>query len=321
MQFTRTPRQFAPLGGELRYAVGHEVPTTITIRIADAADGTLLGARRFVAVDSAAFDASPCIRPTLRYLPEPGPTGIRTAGDRTATVVVEAFAAGDEEPSARSEVRTFLPAAAKVEAPALLTAMPRERLIAAGEADELTLLTAEAQPVTVIARCGESTVAQSFALPGAGLHLFRIDTNDFPEAETIVVDAGACGTVRYDLALRPAGAVRLAWRSRAGSVEHYTFPIEVSATVEAAKRRAYGPEGHVAIASTEQRRVLRSAYERREVLEALAETISSPEVWLVGEEYEAVDVVSDRTAVHRHGSLSCLEIEIRPKSKTPQPWN
>lgn len=321
MQFTRTPREFAPLGGELRYAVGHDDPTTITIRIADAANGTLLGVKRFVAVDQAAFDAAPCIRPALRFTPATGPTGIHPADGRTATIAVEAFAAGDEEPAASAEVRTYLPAAEVVEAPALLTAMPRVRLIAEGESDELTLLTAEAQQVTVIVRSGESTVAQSFPLAGAGLHLFRLDTNDFPGAESLVVDAGECGTVRYDLALRPAGAVRLAWRSRAGSIEHYTFPIEVSATVEAAKRRAYGPEGHVAIASTEQRRVLRSAYERREVLEALAEAVASPEVWLVGEGYEAVDVVSDRAVVHRHGSLSCIEIEIRPKSKTPQPWN
>ena len=319
MQFTRTPRQFAPLGGELRYAVGHDTPATITIRIADAAHGALLGAKRFAAVEQAAFDAAPCLRPALRFQPATGPTGIRPAAGRTVTALVEASAGDEAEASA--EIRTFLPAAAEVEAPALLTAMPRVRLIAPGEADELTLLTDSAQQVTVIARSKESTTAESYSAAGAGLHLFRLDTNDFPEAETLTVDAGACGTVRYEFAERPDGAVRLAWRSRAGSIEHYTFPVETTATVEAAKRRAYGPEGHVAAATAERRRTLRSAYERREVLEALAEIIVSPEVWTVGEEYEPADVVSDRVETHRHGSLACIEIEIRPKSKTPQPWN
>ena len=57
MLFTRIPQQYAPLGGELRYAVEQTAAGNIDIRIA-AADGTLLGAKRFAAVTTAAAEAA-----------------------------------------------------------------------------------------------------------------------------------------------------------------------------------------------------------------------------------------------------------------------
>ena len=178
MQFTRIPQQYAPLGGELRYAVEQTAAGNIDIRIA-AADGTLLGAKRFAAVTTAA--AAPA--------------------------------------------RTFLPGAEAAEAPALLTRMPLNRLIPEGTCDELTLLADSSVTVTVTAQAGDTTTAESYRTEEAGLHLFRLDTPDFPGAETVTVDAGACGTVTYTVIPALEGALRLAWRSSAGSVEHYTFPV------------------------------------------------------------------------------------------------
>lgn len=362
MQFTRIPTQFAPLGGALTYAVGHDAEATISVRIADAADGRLLAAKRFTAVSEAAFDAAPCLRSALRFTPSTGPTGVYPAAGRSITVVVEATAtmqdaapaassatatprtsptpqtavSGDaavcaapdtqaalrSDASAAAPARTFLPMREAVAAPTLLTAFPDVRILPDGACDELTLLTAAAQNVTVIARSGTTTTAQSYTVPGPGLHLFRLDASDFPQAETITVDAGACGTVTYTLVAPPEEGVRLAWRSSAGSVEHYTFPVEASATVEAEKSRAYGPDGHIGAGGLERRRTLRSAFEARSVLEALAELTATPEAWLVTPAgYEPVDVVSERAVVHRHGTLSCLEIAIRPRRKTPLPWN
>lgn len=40
MQFTQIPQQYAPLGGELRYAVGQAAAGNIDIRIVDAAAGS-----------------------------------------------------------------------------------------------------------------------------------------------------------------------------------------------------------------------------------------------------------------------------------------
>ena len=43
MLFTRIPQQYAPLGGELRYAVSQEAAGNIDIRIVDAAAGPAEG--------------------------------------------------------------------------------------------------------------------------------------------------------------------------------------------------------------------------------------------------------------------------------------
>lgn len=155
------------------------------------------------------------------------------------------------------------------------------------------------------------------------MHVFRLDTRDFPEAETLAVDAGACGSVAYTVIPAFSGAQRLAWRSSAGGIEHYTFPIEKSESVETTRQRAYGAEGHlVARTRTERRTVLVSAYEPRAALEGLSEVLSSPDVWLAGDDgYTAIDVVTEKSVLHRHGAVTCLEIEIRPKRKTGMPWN
>ncbi|WP_418982339.1 hypothetical protein [Alistipes sp.] len=422
MQFTRIPTQFSPLGGRIDYAVGHPAAATVLIRITDA-DGTLRGAKRFAAVQQAAFDAAPYLRSALRFTPAAGPTGVFPATGRTVTAVVEAtvevaadatevsdetvrikttadkaaaaeksedaasgaataesakvsdetdrngttankVTAAEIAPSetavpsemtasceaaasgttvreaaaaraavdgagvplqpltATAPARTFLPSAEAVAAPGMLTTMPAVRLLPDGACDELTLLTAAAQSVTVIARNAETTTAVNYSVPGPGVYLFRLDARDFPGAETLTVDAGACGSVSYTRVAAPCDGVRLAWRSSAGSVEHYTFPVEVSAVVEATKSRAYGPDGRTAAGTLERRRTLRSAFEVRPVLEALSELTATPDVWLVTPTgYKPVDVVSEQAVVHRHGTLSCLEIAVRPRCKTPLPWS
>lgn len=235
--------------------------------------------------------------------------------------------AGETAPAngekAVSPERTFLPRRNIVAAPALLTAMPSVRTISPGESDELTLLCDEACTITVTAQAGDSATAESYRTKSGGVLVFRLDTRDFPDAETLTVDAGKCGSVSYTVVPVVSGGRRLAWRSSAGSIEHYTFPIEKSVTAETVKDRAYGTDGHLtAAARTERRTTLVSAYETRAVLEALSEITASPEVWLAEDGgYTPVDVTTPAAVVHRHAAVSCLEIEIRSKRKTRMPWN
>lgn len=325
MTFTQIPQEYAPLGGELRYTVTMPETATLDLRIADAGNGTLVGAKRFAGATSASFDAAPYLRRAVKFVPTTGSTGFRMADGRTVLAYIEAKTAeaADADPAVHSPLRTFLPCRASVTAPALLTSMPLVRLISHGECDELTLFTDAACTVTVTAQSGTTVTAESYRTAQGGVHIFRLDTRDFPEAETLTVDAGACGTVAYTVIPAVCGARRLAWRSSAGGIEHYTFPIEKSESVTTARQRAYGTEGHLAAsAGTERRTVLVSAYEPRTTLEALSEILSSPDVWLAGDDgYTAVDVVTEKSALHRHGAVSCLEIEIRPKRKPGMPWN
>ena len=320
MQFSRIPEAGAPLGGPLVYAFAGE-RSHYDLRIVDAARKACCGAKRFADVDCASFDAAPILRRACTFAPATGPTGVYSADARWATAVVELVDRTSGQTLAAPE-RRFLPAAEAAAAPALLTALPANRLIAAGESDELTLLTDAPLELTLRIEYGPHVATETHRLPAAGLHLFRLCTADFPQADRITVDAGPCGTVVYSVTAPVQGAVRLAWRSRAGSVEHYTFPTEVAAGVEALRREAYGPDGYVGGASVESYRKLRSAAEGREVLEALAELLATPEVWLVeGDRYTPVNAAAERAVVHSHGALRWMEITVRPKTKPAEPWN
>ncbi len=321
MQFTRIPNSYAPLGGPLTYAVQASSIADIEIRITDASRTRLYGAKRFAATRSAEFDIAPYLRRALRFTPTTGSTGVYDGDSRTLTAIVEASSSANS-PTPATPSRTFLPSADEVSAPCLFTSMPLVRLIPDGAADELTLMTRAQQPITLTIAYGPHAATENHVIPSGGLHLFRLDTADFPNADQITVDAGPCGKVVYTVVKPVQEAVRLAWRSRSGSIEHYSFPIETTATVEATKRSAYGSDGYVSSATFECRRTLRSALETREVLEALAELLYTPEVWMVeGAGYTPVDVISDRAAVHNYGTMSTLEITFRPKNRPRQSWN
>ena len=125
--------------------------------------------------------------------------------------------------------------------------MPLVRLIPEDACDELTLLTDGPCIVTVTAEAGDTATAESYRVSEAGLHLFRLDMRDFPGAERVTVDS-----------VTPAvqGQVRLAWRSSAGSVEHYTFPIVRTTTVRTERREAEGPQGRVVAAAETDREIV-----------------------------------------------------------------
>lgn len=137
MLFTRIPQQYAPLGGELRYAVSQETAGNIDIRIVDAAAGSaagigaavspggadragtrgpvgdgsaLLGAKRFAAVAEAAFDAAPYLRRRLHFTPATGRTGFYPAEGRTVTAVVEVAGTDGEAAAAIAPAARFCPA-------------------------------------------------------------------------------------------------------------------------------------------------------------------------------------------------------------------
>lgn len=304
MQFTQIPQNFAALDGEAVYAFTAETPGDYDICVFDAQTEALLGAKRFAEVTSARFDITPYLRPLLHYFPYTGKTGFVTDNLRTVSALVEIN-------GIRTPARTFLPTDKASAAPSLLTTMPKNRLIFAGEGDELTFFAEEPCTVMLTAQYGETEKKTVFTSVTAGWQLFRLDTRDFPKAERIVVSADMGAEAEYVLATMPEGARRLAWRSSAGSVEHYTFPIEQTVTIVTEEQETGGSSrsgqfrGH-----TEKRIVLRSAYQLGETLETLSGILSAPAVWLVGENYTPVKVLTTTAEVRRHGALRYFEIEI-----------
>lgn len=314
---------YVPAGRPVEFTVASDPAATFDVRILDAGSNELLGVRRFADTSEAVVDVAPCVARTLRFAPQLGRTGLVDTSGRVRSVRLCAVQAGMIRPFFSHE-RVLYPAAAEKTLPAWLSTMPRARLIARSECDELTWLSADSLQVVVTAydRSGDAEGC-SFQADRPGLIALRLRAADFPTAERIEVQAGACGTVVYTVTPPLAEGCRIAWRSAEGSVEHYTFPVEVSECVTAHRKRVYGPDGYTTTgAETRSCRRLRSAFETREVLDALAGILGSPDVWRVEEgEYVPVDVAGEEVLTHRHGTLSCMELEIRPRMKNERIWN
>lgn len=329
MQFTRIPPHYAPLGGELIYTLEHSTPCNPDILIVSLDEGVApFGAKRFTGITKATFDAAPCLRRAVHFTPTSGGTGFYAPTGRFVTAAMEVRNAPSSAPGnapliGAAPARTFLPTLKPYAIPALLTALPLVRLIGGQECDEITMLTPADCTVTVTAEGAGDGTAQSFRITSAGIHLLRLDMREFPGAERVTVDAGVCGKVQYTVIAPPRDAVRIAWRSEAGSIEQYTFPTELTAEIAASKQRAYGSEGTIVTAAqSEQRRLLRSAYETQEMLTTLSGILTSPQVWITeGDRYTPVDVLTEHAVVRRHGAMSSLEIEVRPIRKTRSAWN
>lgn len=374
--YLRRAVRFAPSSGGTGFcdASNRTVAATVEAFVVTAAAKTAVVAMTGAATTTGGRTAT--AGAAARVAEREAMAGVRALGVSEASVAgeasvtkadagIEKVGAADSVQTVVAPVRTFLPCAEAVAAPALLTVMPRERLMAHGEWDELTFLHEGPLTITVTAEGVASGVAtaRTYAMPpradvwshggaetsamdkrrveaaegtvkegvvvstfrsgAGGLHLFRVNTRDFPGAERLTVDAGNCGKVVYTLLPTPEGARRVAWRTAAGSVEHYTFPVERLVAVKVRKARACGQEGAVATTvEMEHRLHLESACEGRDVLRALAGLIVSPQVWLVeGDCYTAVDVQTDKAEMPGPGMPGVIGIALRSARKTSLPWN
>lgn len=322
MIFTRIPQNYASLARPAIYAFRNDgPPRTLDIEIVEAATGTLLSARRFFRATEIEIDAAPVLRRLVRFAPEEAPaTGFRTSRDRSVRVYLRVE--GVESP-----VRTFLPAERPVTG-ALATSLPRERLTERDAQEELTLLPGAASVEVEWTGGGERAV-RTYTAPDAPFPLlFRIRAADFPKAERLTVrirsgDGNLLATVRYALCdPRPEG-VRVAWLSRCGSLEHYTFPVRVAVVEQQTRRTAEGAAGEEFVAAAgEEHITLTSAYEPREMLRALAGIGTAPAVWVVCDGYyDPVEVVPSERTLVRHGTLRAMELTLRPAGKGGAPWS
>lgn len=322
MIFTRIPENFAPLSRPARYEFRNDGPArTLDVEIVDARSGVLLSARRFYRASRVEIDVAPVLRRLLRFEPaEAAVTGFSTAEERCARIFLRVEAV-------ESPVRTFL-AAEHATQGALATVLPRERLLARDEQDELTLL-AGAASVEVTARGGGRDTTRTFAAPDEPFPLlFRLRAADFAGAERLTLrvlsqQGAVLAALRYGMCASVSGGVRVAWWSRAGSLEHYTFPVRLCEAEEQHRTIFEGEEGCEAVgASGAARLTLLSAYEPGAVLRALAGIGTAPRLWIAKEgEYRPVEVLPAERVIARHGTLRAMELTLCAVKKGEAVWN
>ncbi len=324
MNYTTIPDQYASMRGELVYAFSGAAGPDAVLQLHDERSGQLLGSKALYGATQGQLNLGPLVRSHFDPVPSTGSSGFYPGISRT----IRAYATVDGVASA---VRTFTAADRTLTPPEVATTLPLHRLIAYGESEEITCCLPVAYRIEVAGNTMMRPVSYDYTPADAvgELSVFRLDTTDLPAETThftvrIVADDREVTRIEYTLTPHCAGGYRLAWLSRAGSIEHYTFPVVRRRTIQVTKESFEGIAGgrRDGVIVCEEQVTLRSAYEPAAVIAALAEIVASPRVWRVeGELYEEVAVRPAEQTVQQYGSLRCVELTIVPKPKTRERWS
>lgn len=320
MNFTKQPDQFASIYGDLTYSFSG-ASSELLLNILDVSTGSTLGSKRYFNTPAGTTNIAPIIRKNIRFAPQTGRIGFYEPKDRSISIQLS----GD---GTFSEVRTFLATTEQAAAPSLLTSMPRRRIISYGEYDEITCLIPSNYSIVLRSDTLSNPITYNYD-KGAALTIFRLETGYFaPSVKEIsleiVVEGETIDRIDYTVVPASASSCRLAWRSSAGSIEHYTFPVVKSIVQKTDKEQIYSSsKGYIDTAiEALQTTTLVSAYEPVSMIMALSELFTSPQVWRVRDtQYEEVDLQPTEQTIFRHGSLCGVEVSIRPKLKKTPLWN
>ena len=316
MTFTTLPEMFSSVFNNLSYSFSNVSEPELFLEIRSVRDGTTLGSKRFYNTSGGTLNIAPMIRKSIRFTPSTGMTGFYDSESRAASVQLAAR-------TTFSEVRTFIAAHNAVNPPHILTTMPSHRIIAYGESDEITCCIPAQHTVSVTSDITAQALTYS-AVGGHELTVFRLNTQSFlPTVSSISVrittGSQLIGQIDYMVVPSSISGCRLAWRSSAGSIEHYTFPVIKSITQKIRKGQALTDENRYENFSihSERTTTLSSAFEPVAVAEALAEIVASPQVWQINDnKYQETDILTREQTISRHGTLACIEIDLRPKQET-----
>lgn len=324
MDFQQTPPPFSPALKEAYYILADEQnrKTDLIVTFLNATSHFAIGQQEHRNIRNLRLNVAPYVRGLFDFQIEQSPTGVYPASKRKVDVEVlceqtiyPPLSNATPPPIHQqiSHTSSYILAEHRPESlPAILTTMPKERLIGKRERDELTILTEEPLQIVMTILLDDGTVqAQNYPIQDTGIHLFRLNMEEFPSAKEVTIDCGTKDSVHYCVVNLPTQAVRIAWQSREGSIEHYTFPQIASHNLCFSGHKIRTEQGNKNLGKGIHHLVLRSAYESQPILEALAESIVAEKVWKVTPQgYLPIEVTTDHIKTHLNGTLSCIDLDI-----------
>lgn len=315
MRLRKISPDFTPLHQGLFFGIESETeePTDIVVEIIDATTDEVIAMQQLRSVVSAEINVAPYIERFAEYAPSHTSTMFKDAPTRACAIRVE---------DRVSETLLISTNKSLCTAPAVVTTMAEHRHIAFGERDELLLLVEAGDRLvaSISTNTGDNMVMDYTTATGAVVLTIATDDCD-SEAHYFDVKilrnntpfASLCYTVRA----HHKRECRLAWISEAGSIERYTFPI-------VAKRKLKGNKLH--IGAGDNRRMVRSMlesnitlisrYEPSATVEALAQIIASPKVWIEQSEgSREVMVLTSTIESDLFGEPTCIALDISEWSR------
>ncbi len=325
MIFTQIPGDYAPLYGPLNFRFeDQEPPRELTFILLDSNDLSILATKRLWGTNSGEVNIAPLLRRRISWNPQATPMGFSLANTRIPEVT--ASVEGVEV------TRRILPVWPEEEIPeVLLSPMPDRRVLIRGEGEELFLNRGVAMAELEIQTPWEKRVIPYRGGNPEEFQLFRFDSREWPEgacqAELRLLDTSlkVLHTLRYTLIEAPAEGLRVAWVSRLGSIEHYTFPVVKWIEQPQQERPIVLVDGRSKRlrVSLEENWQVTSAYETPEMQRALTELATTQAAWWIDEvgNYHEIGVESAPLKLQRYGLLSTLEFTLCPTRKQLSLWS
>lgn len=310
MKFISIPENYASLEGGLVYDIDLEgLRDTVEVSIINSGTEEVAATLRFAQTALISLDIAPYVRRMFDPQPAAGLSGCIADAGRVAEVTVAVD--GVRSPSRRYTPMLF------DRLPRLLTTLPGRRTLAAGECDEVAFYAPAGGHIHLDIERPAGIERTTIDLPAEDkISLFILSADSLPDdavaADLIFESGGRTESISYDRAVRPAGAVRLAWVAASGAIESYTFPSH-RRTLTVTRDAFCSRTGHRTVSrGNETRRLLLSDYEPQALIEALEEILSARRVWCMeGGCATETEVLTAETLRRFDGPLNTLTLEIR----------
>ena len=312
MKFEKHSNNFTPLCQGILFGIDTQskIPTDVEVEIIDDVTGEIVATQQLRGITVGEVNIAPYIPLLSGYSPTP----IAHTHFCEAPVATYRIRVGEEVSAPISvSVNNELPASL----PALIASMPHSRSISRTESDELLLLGEEGATYTarIVADTGEILSLEYISATGAAI--LCISAEDFgSDVRTLDIellcDGEALGSLHYSLRPRYKGSVRVAWLSRKGTMERYTFPVTAKMQYSSQKRVVETLKNReVANIASACDMALVSRYESRETIQALAEIICAPKVWVeFNDGWKEVIVTSSKLEYNLFGEPDNVRIDI-----------
>lgn len=211
--------------------------------------------------------------------------------------------------------------------PTLITSLPRNRRIARGENDTILFASEQGKSISanIVANTGEMLYLEcqpSSELTLLTLSLEAFDTTPTSLELTLCCDETTFATLHYTVVPPLKNATRLAWLSKRGTIERYTFPSPHKVEHATVKRSVMTGRG-VCSSQQQTKRTLSlcSRFEPRATVEALAEIVASPKVWLEHNgTHQLVEVATTSVEYDLFGEPSFILLDIALWQKGVALW-
>ena len=313
MRLEKLSNNFTPLRQGLFFGIETEeaAPTNVLVEIIDDVTEEIVATQQLRGITAGEVNIAPYIPVSGGYSPAITPhSHLREAPVATYRIRVGEVESAPITVSVNNELPATLPA--------IISAMPHSRTISRNESDELLLLGEEGAIYTarIVADTGEVLSLETTSVTGATI--LSISTEDFgTDIRTLDLELScegvSLGSLHYTLRPRYNSSVRVAWLSHKGSTERYTFPV--TSKVQCASQRGVVEKldkQQVASISSVCDITLVSRYESHDTIQALAEIICSPKVWMEeGGVWSEVVVTSPTLDYNLFGELDSMSINIR----------